>query len=363
MSKIKNETMFINDITIEAEHAGNIAYYRSLSQFDSLESFNEHFRKLTYTYAELLDQKPSIKAVLSALFKLGAKTFGVAFPKRETLAKAAGVSSRSVDNFIKAASTFGIIVEKALGRKDKRFGGYAHNIYIFSPSDELLELPSEKVDCEASCEASLQGVDMPEALEPQTLEAPISAPNQDSFKQDFPSELKDLKDIYKSPVAKATIISNELNENAIEIVAAKQNIDIQVLQAFSPFHMDYKELNEVAVSIKRTVKKHGWNLADYSFEIMQSIKAAFPTYKEYVQGNFKGSIIGYICGTIKNIITNSIEDANDQNDEDDYIIDNSFEFGYALDTTILTTEVSPFLENLYGQTPEDFYGSSDDMPW
>ncbi|WP_342604164.1 hypothetical protein [Peribacillus sp. FSL E2-0159] len=300
----------MSKITNEVEHAGNIAYYRSLSQFDSLESFNEHFRKLTYTYAELLDQKPSIKAVLSALFKLGAKTFGVAFPKRETLAKKAGVSLRTVDNFIKAASNFGIIVEKALGRKDKRFGGYANNIYVFSPSEDRLELPSEKVECEAS----LQGVDMPEALEPQAFEAPISAPNQDSFKQVSPSKLKDLKDIYINPVAKASIVSNELNENAIEIVAAKQNIDIQVLQAFSPYHLDYAELNEFVVSIKRTVKKHGWNLADYSFEIMQSIKAAFPTYKEFVQGNFKGSIIGYICGTIKNIITNSTEDANDQND-------------------------------------------------
>jgi len=156
---------------------------------------------------------------------------------------------------------------------------------------------------------------------------------------------------------------NELNENAIEFVAAKQNIDIQVLQAFSPFHMDYKELNEVVVSIKRTVKKHGWNLADYSFEIMQSIKAAFPTYKEYVQGNFKGSIIGYICGTIKNIITNSIEDANDQNEEEDYIIDDSIDFGYALDMKTITATTSPSFENVYGQTPEDFYGSSDDMPW
>ena len=350
MSKLSIETMSMS--TIKAEQAGNFAYYKSLSKFKTLEAFNAHYRSLTYTYAELLDQKPSIKAVLSALFKLGAKTFGVAFPKREALAKAAGVSSRSVDNFIKAASTFGILVEKALGRKDKRFGGYAHNIYIFSPSEELLDLPSEKVECEASCEASLQGVDMPESLEPQALEAPILAPNQDSFKQDSPSELKDLQDIYTSPVAKATIISNELNENAIEIVAAKQNIDIQVLQAFSPYHLDYAELNEFVVSIKRTVNKQGWNLAEYSFEIMQSIKAAFPAYKEYVQGKFKGSIIGYICGTIKKKISESINDIEEE------IID-QYESQYEADLFAASFVTLP--KRVDEQSVSSFVMSSDDV--
>ncbi|MGZ9815636.1 hypothetical protein ACXM0N_06850 [Peribacillus simplex] len=70
MSKISIETMSMS--TIQAEHAGNFAYYKSLSKFESLEAFNAHYRKLTYTHAELLDQKPSIKSVLSALFKLGA---------------------------------------------------------------------------------------------------------------------------------------------------------------------------------------------------------------------------------------------------------------------------------------------------
>ncbi|MFJ7753047.1 hypothetical protein ACQKGI_15110 [Peribacillus muralis] len=358
MPKIRIETMTMstNEIKIAAEYTGNIAYYRSLSQFDSLEAFNKHYRKLTYTNAELLEQKPSYKAILSSLFKLGVKTFGVAFPKRDTLAKAAGVSARSVDNFIKTASTFGIIVLKALGRSKnkKRHGGYAHNIYVFGHVSDLCELPSDKEQevaqepqCEASCKPSLQSVDIPETIESQALEAPFLAPNQDTFNQASPTELKD---IYISPIAHATIISNELNENAIEFVAAKQNIDIQVLQAFSPYHLDYVELNEFVVSIKRTVKKQGWNLANYSFEIMQSIKVAFPTYKEYVQGNFKGSIIGYICGTIKNIVSKSIEEANDQNYEDDYIIhDDAYsyspiEFGYALNTIIHTAETSPLFD-------------------
>lgn len=342
--------------TIQAEHAGNIAYYKSLSKFKTLEAFNAHYRSLTYTYAELLEQKPSYKAILKALFESAPSTFGVPFMKRETLAEKAGVSLRSVANFLKAAAdTFGITTLKQLGKKDKRYGGYAYLVYVFSPlsnlvphpSGEVIEAPPENADCTASCTASLHSVDMPEALELQALEDPIPAPNQDSFKQDSPSELKDLKDIYKSPVAKATIISNELNENAIEIVAAKQNIDIQFLQAFSPYHLDYAELNEFVVSIKRTVNKQGWNLADYSFEIMQSIKAAFPTYKEYVQGNFKGSIIGYICGTIKNIISKSIEDANDEEDyinDDDAYSDSPFEFGYALDTQKYTATPSPLFD-------------------
>lgn len=373
MPKMRTETMSTNEI-IDAEHAGNIAYYRSLSQFDSLESFNEHYRKLTYTYAKLLDQKPSFKAILKALFDSAPSTFGVPFMKRETLAEKAGVSLRSVGNFLKIATdTFGITTLKQLGKKDKRYGGYAYLVYVFSPlsnlrphpPNEVSAAPSENADCTASCTASLHNVEIPEALEPQALEDPISAPNQDSFNQASLKE-KDLKDIYISPVAKATIISNELNENAIGIVAAKQNIDIQVLQAFSPYHLDYAELNEFVVSIKRTVNKQGWNLADYSFEIMQSIKAAFPTYKEYVQGNFKGSIIGYICGTIKNIITNSIEDANDEEDyinDDEALSDSPIEFGYGIDTQNLTAATSPSFENVYGQTPEDFYGSSDDMPW
>lgn len=71
MSKISIETMSMS--TIQAEHAGNIAYYKSLSKFESLEAFNAHYRNLTYTYAELLEQKPSYKAILEVLFQSAQK--------------------------------------------------------------------------------------------------------------------------------------------------------------------------------------------------------------------------------------------------------------------------------------------------
>lgn len=282
MSKMLTETMTINEVTIEAEHAGNIAYYRSLSNFTSLEAFNAHYRSLTYTYAELLEQKPSYKAILSVLFKSAPKTIGVPFMKRETLAKKAGVSLRSVANFLKAASeTFGITTLKQLGKKDKRYGGYAYLVYVFSPlsnlvphpSDQSNEAPSEIADCTASCTAALHSVDMPEALEPQVIDGDIPSPNQDSFKQASPSEIKDIK--YK-----------------VQDTVGKQ---ITTIEYISPFDKDidmlltgYGILEKIQIqkTIEKSLKKRNLLFANAKMSVLKALETLVYFQRQANRGLF-----------------------------------------------------------------------------
>ncbi|KRF59827.1 hypothetical protein ASG97_00110 [Bacillus sp. Soil745] len=293
MPKMIRETMSMstNEI-IEAEHAGNIAYYRSLSQFDSLESFNEHYRKLTYTYAELLDQKPSFKAILKVLFDSAPSTFGVPFMKRETLAEKAGVSLRSVGNFLKVASeTFGITTLKQLGKKDKRYGGYAYLVYVFSPlsnlrphpPNEVNAEPSEIDDCTASCTASLHSIEIPKALEPQALEAPISDPNQDSFNQASPSEIKDIKYKVQDSVGKQS--------KAIEYISPFDN-DIDIILS------GYEILEKIQIqkTIEKTLKKRNLLFANAKMSVLKALETLVYFQRQANRGlfTFKKGILAFL---------------------------------------------------------------------
>lgn len=278
--------------TIQAEHAGNIAYYKSLSKFKTLEAFNEHYRNLTYTYAELLEQKPSYKAILEVLFQSAPKTIGVPFMKRETLAEKAGVSLRSVGNFLKvAADTFGILTLKQLGKKDKRYGGYAYLVYVFSPlsnlrphpSDEAIEAPSENADCTASCTASLHSVEMPEVIEPQAIDGDISAPNQDSFKQASPSEIKDIK--YK-----------------VQDIVGKK---ITTIEYISPFDKDfdilltgYEILEKIQIqkTIEKTLKKRNLLFSNAKMSILKALETLVYFQRQANRGlfTFKKGILAFL---------------------------------------------------------------------
>ncbi|QYF83532.1 hypothetical protein KY492_04470 [Brevibacterium sp. PAMC21349] len=313
MSKMLTETMTINEVTIEAEHAGNIAYYRSLSNFTSLEAFNAHYRSLTYTYAELLEQKPSYKAILEVLFRSAPLTIGVPFMRREILAEKAGVSLRSVANFLKDASElFGITALKQLGKKGKRYGGYAHLVYVFSPlsnlrqhpSNKVAEEPSENEDCTAPCTASLHSVDMPETLESQALEAPISAPNQDSFKQVSPSEIKDIK--YK-----------------VQDTVGKQ---ITTIEYISPFDKDidmlltgYGILEKIQIqkTIEKSLKKRNLLFANAKMSVLKALETLVYFQRRANRGlfAFKKSIHAFLTYNLNLAIDEDKEtQANDEYD-------------------------------------------------
>ncbi|MGW8428144.1 hypothetical protein ACWGJQ_22025 [Peribacillus simplex] len=290
MSKISIETMSMS--TIQAEHAGNIAYYKSLSKFESIDAFNAHYRSLTYTCAELLDQKPSYKAILSVLFKSAPKTIGIPFMKRETLAEKAGVSLRSVGNFLKvAADTFGISTLKQLGKKDKRYGGYAYLVYVFSPlsnlrphpSDEAIEAPSENEDCTGSCTTSLHSIEISKTLEPQAIDGDMSAPNQDSFKQASPSEIKDIK--YK-----------------VQDTVGKQ---ITTTEYISPFDKDidilltgYEILEKIQIqkTIEKTLKKRNLLFANAKMSVLKALETLVYFQRKANRGlfAFKKGILAFL---------------------------------------------------------------------
>lgn len=282
--------------------AGNMNDYESLSQFDTLEAFNEHYRKLTYTFAELLDQKPTFKSIISTLFKLAAKTKGVAFPTRQTLAKLAGCSLRSVDNFIKDASTFGIKIEKAHGRKGKRFGGYAHNVFVFGPVEGLLELPSKKKsdsfsdnDCDASCKPSLQPVEEVGSLEPQAIEAENNLPKQDSFNQDFPTELNNNNSNSNKENNSVSEVEKEIN---IEEQARIHRLPIDLLHKLKPY-IGIEESIKVAKGIRGAIRKLGKKLDDVMDFVIAAIDRA--VYKQK-QGTIKTTFGACVVGILKGII-------------------------------------------------------------
>jgi hypothetical protein len=321
-------------------HAGNLNEYKSLAKFETLDAFNEHYRKLTYKYAELLDTKPSYKKILSALFKLAKDTCGVAFPKRETLAKEAGCSTRSVDNFIKDASMFGIEIVKAVGKSGKRLGGWAHNVFVFGPIEGLCELPSSprcEASCEAYCEASLRGVEGAQTLVTTGSQEAKNEAETRLIKQEIKQESKENnnnKNIYTYS-DKVGLIEQEVEENKVEYVAAQYSIDKDIVEAFNPFYMSYKELSEVIVSIKRTIEKYKWNLAECKDAIIEAIKAFFPTYKEYMQGirRFDVNPIAYLCGVIKKKIKSFFATNDEPMDETGFETDpiDFFAYGQAND--------------------------------
>jgi len=286
--------------------AGNFNEYNSLSNFETLEAFNEHYRKLTYTFAEILEQKPSFKAVLKSLFELGAKTRGVAFIRRSELADKAKVSTRSLDNFIKAADTFGITILKALGsKKDSngkvvRFGGYAHNVYVFGNLSDLCELPSDK-PCEASCKPSLQTVEAPETQQQQAIEASFELPNQDSFKQDSPSELKDIK----------YIVQEDTHKESFETVYKES-------KTFSPFDRDIDMLLsgfeiedkiKLHKAIEKTLAKRNLLFVDYKLSVLNSLETLKYFKKQESQGKFvfKKGEIAFLVYNLNNEIDKEIE--------------------------------------------------------
>lgn len=346
--------------TIQAEHAGNIAYYKSLSKFESLEAFNAHYRSLTYTYAELLDQKPSYKAILEVLFQSAPKTIGVPFMKRETLAEKAGVSLRSVGNFLKvAADTFGISTLKQLGKKDKRYGGYAYLVYVFSPlsnlrphpPNEVTAVPSENADCTASCTASLHSVEMPKAIEPQAIEDDALAPNQDSFKQASPSEIKDIK--YK-----------------VQDTVGKQ---ITTIEYISPFDKDidilltgYEILEKIQIqkTIEKTLKKRNLLFANAKMSVLKALETLVYFQRKANRGlfAFKKGIHAFLTYNLNLAINEDDEiKANEEydlamrhlystyNDEDNEKCLEDF-FNWGIKTTVA--------KSCHVDREEDFFASS-----
>ncbi|MFK9120708.1 hypothetical protein ACJEBK_28245 [Peribacillus frigoritolerans] len=357
MPKIRIETMpmSINKITIEAEYAGNIAYYRSLSKFESLEAFNAHYRSLTYTYAELLDQKPSFKAILKALFDSAPSTFGVPFMKRETLAEKAGVSLRSVGNFLKVASeTFGITTLKQLGKKDKRYGGYAYLVYVFSPlsdlvkypSDEAIEAPSEIADCTASCTASLHSVEKPETLEPQVVESDILVPNQEFFNHVSPSEIKDFKIISNSEFKMHNV--NKVNMDDTRTIAKAYKVPTEVIEVLEPL-VTGKEIVSIWKTTYSVIKKAGFKFKEITEDIILAMNRARITFKN---GKARKGFAACLIGTVKGVISD-LKDAS-----------NSFWNG-AFESIMIekANTVSLSFEEVYGSSREEFYGSREDLPF
>ncbi|QYF82354.1 hypothetical protein KY492_26015 [Brevibacterium sp. PAMC21349] len=202
--------------------------------------------------------------------------------KRETLAEKAGVSLRSVGNFLKAAAdTFGITTLKQLGKKDKRYGGYAYLVYVFCPlsnlrqhpSNEVAQAPSENEDCTASCTASLHSVERPKVSEHQAIEGDISAPNQDSFKQGSPSEIKDIK--YK-----------------VQDTVGKQ---ITTIEYTSPFDKDidmlltgYGILERIQIqkTIEKTLKKRNLLFANAKMSVLKALETLVYFQRQANRGLF-----------------------------------------------------------------------------
>ncbi|MFJ8244761.1 hypothetical protein [Peribacillus asahii] len=390
MQRIILESMSINDITIAAEYAGNIAYYKSLSQFESLEAFNEHYRKLTYTYAELLDQKPSFKAILKVLFDSAPSTFGVPFMKRETLAEKAGVSVRSVANFLSIAKeTFGITTLKQLGKKDKRYGGYAYLVYVFSPLSNLIYYPSEEgrkksikspsedTNCTAPCTASLHSVEKASTLQSQVIESPSEASNQDSFNQEYPSELKDINYIVQDSARKQS-------QNFEYISPFDKDVDM-LLAGF-----DITEKIRIQKAIEKTLKKRDLLFLDVKLSVLKALETLKYFVKRANRGlfMFKKGITAFFMYNLNN----EINTENEAREEAEYIetmremytkydkessnrrLDDFFErgvknarykdnpFAEYIAKMPITTERQCGKPRMQVDNSEG-YGSSNDMPW
>ena len=173
--------------------------YNELSQFETLQSFNEYYRNLTKVIAKerLLTKKH--QAILKALFHASVKGKGVCHMKYATLCKKADVKSTStIHSFLKVAKEFGFLKNVAEvetvdnTRPADRRGGKAFTYFVFQADTNLVSSVKNENQIENQIENGIENREGSTNLTVPTVESTSSDTNQ-VFKQGFNQDLNTYK--------------------------------------------------------------------------------------------------------------------------------------------------------------------------
>lgn len=184
-------------------------------------------------------------------------------------------------------------------------------VYVFSPlsnlrphpPNEVTAAPSKNEDCTSSCTASLHSVEITSSLERQEVEFDIPDPNQDSFNQASPSELKDIK--YKVHDS----VGNRMK--TIEYISPFDN-DIDMLLT------GYGILEKIQIQkvIEKSLKKRNLLFADAKMSVLKALETLV-----YFQRKANRGLFAFKKGTLAFLTYNfnlSFEEANEIRANEEY---------------------------------------------
>jgi hypothetical protein len=288
--------------------AGDLNGYRSRSNFDTLDQFNEYYRKLKLELTNDGVLTAKYETILSALFKLAADTKGVAFVKRETLAKLAGCGTTTIDRFRKFAAEFmDIEAVKRPSDKGKLRGGFAHLLFVFKNKDDLPELPAEgESHGESHGESEMVSrshADKP--CESKDEEPKIQPETGFSFKQAFNQDLNSLKANSNKP-SQDNIDSDSHYENNKDYAIAA-GVHEEIVQELKPF-VNTSEIITIGKAINGVIRKAGESLEYVMDTVIASIRQSVTVYK---QGKARKGFGAAICGTLKGKLSDLKKDVED----------------------------------------------------
>jgi hypothetical protein len=281
-------------------YAGELESFKSRSMFDTLDQFNEYYRKLKLRLAneDVLTKKQ--ETILSLLFRLSKSMKGLSYPRRDVLAKEAGCGTATVDRFLKFAIEYGFMKTEPIyshpSKGKRKRGGYAHLLYIFKPIEDLPELPSEttdKADDETDDKALM--INRPDADKPceSKDEEPKKQPQTGfSFKQDLKQDLNSLKANSNKPSHEIDSDSHYENNREYAIAAG---IHEEIVNELKPF-VRTSEIITIGKAINGVLRKAGNSIEDTIDTVIASIRQSVTVYK---QGKARKGFGAAICGTLK----------------------------------------------------------------
>lgn len=173
--------------------------YEELSQFESLQSFNDYYRLLAKKLKSegLLTKKQ--QDILETLFQAAVSGKGVCHMKYATLCKKADVKSTgTIHSFLKVAKELGFLknvaeVEKVDNtRPATRRGGNAFTYFVFQANTEIVSTNTDEMRNENRNEKRFDNREGSMNLTAPTVESTFSDTNQ-VFNQEFNQELNTYK--------------------------------------------------------------------------------------------------------------------------------------------------------------------------
>lgn len=290
--------------------AGNLKQYAELSQFRYLDKFNEHYRRILYTFNDSFKRRKVHKRIITVLFKHAHTFVGVSFLKKENIAKLAECSARMVSKFNEVCEElYGIKVVRTIIRGDavgRCAGGQGHNIYVFTRFVTLEELPTTKEEREAledvpggteKAQALREGIEETKRTsEPKNAAEAKQTPNNDGKKE--------------NQIDRDEAIEDELNRNATKYAAKTTGVCREIVEAYAKYQLSYDELVAHIQALKGVMKKDERIFEDYTSEIIDSIDTAFPAYREHMRGQRQGhNPIAFTCGILRKKIEEAEQEA------------------------------------------------------
>ncbi|OXS67231.1 hypothetical protein [Priestia filamentosa] len=247
--------------------SGNINQYKSLSQFDTLKSFNNSIEqwmvdcKSKFTKGELV--------ALKRLVRFSAKVFGVCNAKIGTIVKAThegtvGISRSTFKRMLKKAQEMNLLTV----HHTFNYGKQGHSVYVFNPYQSMNQQ---------------QDVSISESIEPLQQEQIEPLENYTSLKTN-------------------NINNKERSSDRLDKKYTSSNVPKEFTDLAGCYYDDYKVIEELYKCVKLSTRYYSYYTQSDRTEL--ACNAFRQLIRNIKQGKGVKNIYGYFWGILNRIMDN-----------------------------------------------------------